>query len=167
MQQMEDIEINCNSGNSADSGLCRVCKEELIVGSNVLRRDIKTCKLCADKRKQELKDLKTPKAGHVTCKKCKCNFPKEQFIKMLVCCVNCRSKQTKKEKKGKIAQDAEDAEDTDSKLDITLKELFLFLQSKYPDVIKENLDDVIKEIIEQEQSERESENNESEEEQQH
>ena len=86
---------------------------------------------------------------------------------MLVCCVNCRSKNTKKEKKGKIAQDAEDAEDTDSKLDITLKELFLFLQSKYPDVIKENLDDVIKEIIEQEQSERESENNESEEEQQH
>ena len=71
------------------------------------------------------------------------------------------------EKKGKIAQVAEDAEETDSKLDITLKELFLFLQSKYPDVIKENLDDVIKEIIEQEQSERESENNESEEEQQH
>ena len=39
---------------------------------------------------------------------------------MLVCCVNCRSKNTKKEKKGKIAQDAED---TDSKLDITLKDI--------------------------------------------
>ena len=162
MQQMEDIEINSNSASSADSRHCRICKEELIVGCSVLRRDIKTCKPCADKRKQELNDLKIPKIGHVTCKKCKCNFPKELFIKMLVCCVNCRSKNTKKEKKGKIAQDAEDLEEN---VDITLEELFIFLQSKYPDVIKENLDDVIKEIIEQEQSERESENNESEEEQ--
>ena len=165
MQQMEYIEVNSNSGNSADSGLCRVCKEELIVGSNVLRRDIKTCKLCADKRKQELNDLKAPKAGHVTCKKCKCNFPKEQFIKMLVCCVNCRSKNTKKEKKGKIAQDAEDAEDTDSKLDITLKVIYYYFIDKYK--LKDRLEDVIKEIIEQEQGERESENNETEEEQQH
>ena len=165
MQQMEDIEINSNSASSADSRHCRICKEELIVGCNVLRRDIKTCKTCADKRKQELNDLKIPKIGHVTCKKCKCNFPKEQFIKMLVCCVNCRSKNTKKEKKGKIAQDAEDAEDTDSKLDITLKDIYYYFIDKYK--LKDRLEDVIKEIIEQEQSERESENNESEEEQQH
>ena len=150
-----------------DGTTCNTCGIVLTAQNRKYIRN-KNCNTCLESKKQKIQDLKQQKPNTQQCNKCHYFRPIPEYARdLLKTCKQCREDAKHKRKASKGEHVPKEAEDLEENVDITLEELFIFLQSKYPNVIKENLDDVIKEIIEQEQSEIESENNESEEEQQH
>ena len=146
----QSICSNKRSCSNSNNSLCRYCQTPLNK-ENTIRKGRKSCKICSLQVAQEREAKKAnSKEGPDTifCKRCKLHLNKMLFIKFLKQCEKCRNKvqEIKQSKKVSINGSVENA--NNNYYDITAEEIFIYLKKRYN--IKEDLDQIINEIVEAE-----------------
>ena len=129
---------------------CKYCSVELNK-QNITQKARKSCRECNITRLQQAKEDKTPQDNKICCSRCKKYKSMDEYLKQVKQCLECRSK-AKKANKGDDKEDCSNSSEyTADNPYVTIEKLFTFLKTKYPNTITDNLQDIIKNILEQEE----------------